>query len=102
MKTDLVKFIIDKLPPFIELEGCVFNFSIFINHSHLRICYSLDDVDKDSKHYNSFKEFGTWMHPFYNRPCSFLYLVENIVSQDELFQDLLLTYTWLKAKKLAE
>lgn len=74
---DIVTYLSKYIPPFIEVNGKIFIFQIFINHPHydIRFCYSSEDVWKKG-------------YPV----SSFMYLIENISSQSELLNDL----KWLR------
>lgn len=75
---DIILYLSKYIPREIEVNGKGYVFQIFINHAHydIRFCYYSDEI------YNSRKRDIPY----------FLYLVENISSQDELLHDL----KWLR------
>ena len=102
-KIDLVKSILS-LPGNIYYQGAHFSLTFFKNGDELRLSYDLNYVDKDSIFYNEEEcKYGFWINPFLgegNYPCTFLYLVENIVDSDSLLEAIQLTNKFLLYNKI--
>jgi hypothetical protein len=87
--SDLVKELLS-LPEFVEFQGIQFTLRIFKNHSYeLRLCYEIDTVLNESPHKNLLETHGCWENPLICpgelHNCGFLFLVENINNEADLY-----------------
>lgn len=94
-----------ELPPFIMYEGCEFQLQIFINGTRdIRLCYSLESVEENSRHYENYKVNFAWENDLIEKgyTCGFLYLVENISTDKDFLEAIDSCYRWLVKHKIIE
>jgi hypothetical protein len=79
-----------KLPSWVEYQGCMFILQIgrehvkqSVNGKCISLCYVLDTVDKESPHYETFSQCGSWVTPEESL-CNFLLLAERIEAESDL------------------
>lgn len=88
----IVEYILENLPPWIEIEGCSFELQFFCNGSNeMRLCYRLTGVSQDSKHYAIWKESEKWDNHFLGSKkdpytCGWLYLREGIENDAQVIE----------------
>lgn len=86
----IVKKILE-LPAEFEYKGVVFCFNLFKNHSdELRICYEISYICEHSVFYKDYYDensemCGRWIDDT-GHACNWLYLVENINSDEALVE----------------
>jgi hypothetical protein len=87
------------LPPWIDYQGVNFELQLFVNgrSDDVRLCFSLSHVDQDSQHRAVYDESGSWINPFNgNAMQGFLFLIENIATDEDLIQAIDECHNFLK------
>lgn len=86
------------LPPWIEIEGAEFTLQLIVNGrpDDIRLVYSLERTNNNSRHFENWRLHGCWENPFDNdRAQGFLFLYENIKNDDDLELALSTCYAFL-------
>jgi hypothetical protein len=76
-----------RLPGSVTAEGGVFELQLIVNGraDDIRLVYAISYFTKDSVHYETWTEYGSWYNPFDDgRLQGFLFMVENISDQWDL------------------
>jgi len=94
-----------KLPAFIEFEGITFQLQLINDgNTELRLVYDVDALADYCNHKTHWDQFGYWLNPFINPnqvyPCGFLYLVEGIMTDDDLIKAIEQTNVFLRTNHL--
>lgn len=97
---DNVRYILTCLPAVIHYEGIAFTFSIIHSVTELKICYGIEYIDTESKHYAEYKANKRWYNPFTQRHCDFIFLHEGIQSDRQLEQAIINCFKYLEQRKL--
>lgn len=90
------------LPPFLEVEGVEFEFSLWIESPReARMAYKLRSVAYDSPHWHHAFENNCWINPFFDGASqNFLWLAEGIDSSSAFRAALLGCKEFLKKNQL--
>lgn len=77
------------LPPWITYQGIEFALKIIRNGSEVRLVYAILNVSRDSEHFHSYAQDGTFCNDLVVAPadpstCTYLLLIENIYCDAEL------------------
>jgi hypothetical protein len=86
LKYDLIRYLSTYIPPSIQYNGREYYFQLFINHAHydIRVCYTSDPDKKPEDDCNP----------------DFVFLIENISNELDLYDALRLIRKRLKENKL--
>lgn len=88
-KPDLIAMLLHDLPTYISYDDQDFNLILFPDGTDdFRLCYALTWKDE------------TWYHPILKGNKTFLYLVENIQSEQDLREAIEETRQWLLIHKI--
>jgi hypothetical protein len=90
------------LPRYVIYEECIFTLTITRKNEGVNICYVLDYVQPNSKYYEQFNSWGSWINPFNGNTQGFLWLYEQAETDEEFIEAINECLTFLKTNNLYE
>ena len=101
---DVVKLILENLPPTVDFEGLVFELSLIKNaEKELRLCYGLINCEKGSPHFLLYdRSCQLWDNKFTGSVTDYLVLYENISDDQQLVKAVNWCRNFLTDNKIIE